>query len=264
MKSTRDVIGLPVLAVSEADIVARVFSTVVNPDEGKVDFLLLEGDEWFLEKKCIAYSDIVAIGKNSVIVEKAADIQPVTLFEQALKLLREESKVLNSRVITRDGRLVGTVSEFYFNTASGEVTGCALIPRDSHKPAGIIPAAKIITFGRKYLVVAEDADTALEKEVEYDRGNGIGTSPPSPGIGLVTPPAAPTGELKATEPTAEKDPPEMFSEKQRRFLIGKRVNKTVIDADGNIVATEGTVITEDIINRAVRVDKYVDLTMHVK
>lgn len=66
------------------------------------------------------------------------------------------------------------------------------------------------------------------------------------------------------EPLGEKDPLELFSEKQRQYLTGKKAGKTIVDAKGNIIITEGATITEDIIEHALKADKYVELTMFVE
>ncbi len=252
MKRTKDLVGLPVFAVAEGDFVTQVYSTVVDPAEGKIEYLLLEGDQWYMEKKCIAFSEITAIGANALTTEKAANVKQVTQVEKAVKLISQETNILNTGIMTRDGRLLGTVSEFFFDEATGAIAGFELLPPESAEPAGIIPAAQVITIGKKYLVVKENADTSLEKEP--------GKLTPSSNA------AAPAAPAKAQEaaPAQNKDPLEVFGEKQRQYLIGKKVSKTIIDANGNIVASEGTIITEEIINRAVRVDKYVELTMQVE
>lgn len=266
MKKSRELTSLPVLAIVEGDFVAKVHSPVINPAEGKINYLLLDGDQWFLEKKAIAYNDIAAIGNNAVTTEKAVNVKPVSKFENAVKLLQNEANVLHSRVMTKDGRMVGTVSEFFFDETSGKIIGCELTPEGGNEPAGVIPAAKIVTFGQKYLIVAEDADTSLEKEPGDHSGEPVNPNPPGAAEDTDTEPdTAPAPEESASETeTQPQDPLELFSEKQRRYLLGKKVSKTIIDANGNIVATEGTVITEDIINRAMRVDKYVELTMFVE
>ncbi|HBX23084.1 MAG TPA: hypothetical protein DEF34_05565 [Desulfotomaculum sp.] len=265
MKQTRDLIGLPVFAVAEGDFVARVYAPVINPTEARIEYLLLEGDQWFLEKKCIAFSDVTAVGANALTTEKEANVKPVSQFGQTVKLLEKETKVLNAGVMTRDGRLLGTVSEFFFDESSGKITDCELLSQDSTEPAGIIPAAQIITIGQKYLVVAENTDLFLEKEpgTGQPKADSITLSPPVD-TNHETAPASPVQTQDDAGSVGEKDPLELFSEKQRQYLIGKIVSKTIIDANGNIVVSEGTVITEDIIDRALRVDKYVDLTMFVE
>jgi len=262
MKQTKDLIGLPVFAVDEGDFVAQVYSTVVNPAEGKIEYLLLEGDQWYMEKKCIAFSDITAIGANALTTEKAANVKQVTQIEKAVKLIGQETNVLNTGVMTRDGRLLGTVPEFFFDETTGAIAGCELLPPDGAEPAGIIPAAQIITIGKKYLVVKEDTDTSLEQEPGAIQPETTHPGPlPQADSSHAAAPGSPAQEAA---PAREKDPLELFGEKQRQYLIGKTASKTIIDANGNIVASEGTVITEEIINRAVRVDKYVELTMHVE
>ncbi len=260
MRKSTELNGLPLLAIAEGDFIAKVYMPLVNPEEGKIDYLLLDGEEWFLEKKAIAFGDISAIGTNAVTTEKSDNVKPVSKFEHAVKLLQNEIRVLGCRVMTRDGRMVGTVSEFFFDETSGKITGCELTPENNDKPAGVIPASKIVTFGRRYLVVAEDADTTLEKEP-----GGNGSDPMQLPVPELPEDPATEEPGESVEPgEQQKDPLELFSEKQREYLIGKKAGKTIIDSSGNIVVSEGTTITEDVIDRAMRVDKYIELTMYVE
>lgn len=263
LKKTRELIGMPVLAVAEGDFVARVDSAIINPAERRIEYLLLNGKQWWMEKKCITFSDI-KVGANAITIKMAADVKPVTQFGQAVKLLQDEAKELNPEVMTRDGRLLGTVGEFYFDESSGKITDYSLMPPGSIEPAGIIPAVKIITFSKRYLVVLEDTGTTLEKEPGTGRRETENPTLPAP---ETIPDFTPDSSVIAQNVTGsdeEKDPLELFSEKQRQYMIGKKAGKTIIDANGNIVVSEETVITEDIIDRALRVDKYVELTMFVE
>jgi len=257
LKKSKELINLPVLAIKEGDFISRVHSLIINPSEGRIDYLLLEGEHWYLEKNVLDFNQISAIGNNAVTTEKSANVEPVSKSDGAVELLQKEVFVLNSRVMTRDGRFIGTVTEFIFDENTGKINGCELTPNGG-EPAGVIPADKIITFGKKYLIVTEDVESLIAEEASDAEASA--TPEPAPVIEEAVEDNPALDDVSAEE----EDPLAVFSAKQRQYLIGKKVSKTIIDANGNIVVSEGSVITEDIIERALRVDKYVELTMFVE
>ncbi|SFH24790.1 Uncharacterized protein YrrD, contains PRC-barrel domain [Desulfotomaculum arcticum] len=257
MKKSKDVLNLPVMAITEGDLIGKAHSLLINPNNGTIDYLLLEGEKWYLEKYTLAFSDVSAIGHNAVTTEKKANIQLVSQVENAVKLLESHVPVLGSRIMTSDGLLIGKVTEIFFDEHTGEIKGCELTAEGESEPAGIIPVAKIITYGQKYLIVNEDANIALTSDLQEQED----TTPVQPTPAKVQ---TATENQTADKDDETEDPLKIFGEKQREYLIGKKVSKTIIDSNGNIVAAEGTVITEEVIEQAMRVDKYVELTMFVK
>lgn len=55
---------------------------------------------------------------------------------------------------------------------------------------------------------------------------------------------------------------ELFEERQRQHLLGKRVTKTIYDSSGQAIALEGDIITEQIIDNAKRSGKLIELVMN--
>jgi len=255
MKKSNALTGLPVLAIADGAMVSMVLAPLINQQEGKIAYLLLDGQAWFLEKRVLKFEDIAAIGEDAVTTETAANVKPVSTAPQAVKILQHNTTLINTKVITRDGRLVGTAGEFYFDEKSGIITGCELVPGDGQEPIGVIPAAQIKTYGQSYLVVAEDYQ--LHPGTPPDRQEVV--IPPKPALSQ-----AQEADRRTEESSGEEDPLTLFSTKQRQYLIGKKASRTIIDANSNIIIAEGSVITEDVIERARQVDKYVELTMFVE
>jgi len=54
----------------------------------------------------------------------------------------------------------------------------------------------------------------------------------------------------------------LFEERQRRYLLGRKVTKTILDRKGEVIVEEGTEITESIIDTARREGKMVQLVMN--
>lgn len=56
----------------------------------------------------------------------------------------------------------------------------------------------------------------------------------------------------------------MFEDRQRQYLIGRTVTKTIEDAGGNVIISEGQLITNEIIEAAKQSGKFIELFMNNK
>lgn len=56
----------------------------------------------------------------------------------------------------------------------------------------------------------------------------------------------------------------LFEEKQKEFLIGRKVTRTVKDRTGNVLLSQGEVITEEAINNAKNAGKLIEIVMNNK
>ena len=65
-------------------------------------------------------------------------------------------------------------------------------------------------------------------------------------------------------PVASDDAAQLFEEKQRRYLLGKRVNRRITAADGSVIIEQGSEITEEILQRIREEDKMIELTMNLR
>ncbi|RYD03740.1 hypothetical protein N752_18505 [Desulforamulus aquiferis] len=52
--------------------------------------------------------------------------------------------------------------------------------------------------------------------------------------------------------------------KPKPYLVGRVVLTDILAEDGNIIAQSGDIVTQEMIERAVAADKYVDLTLNTR
>jgi len=74
-------------------------------------------------------------------------------------------------------------------------------------------------------------------------------------------------ESAVPEPEPEPDESSMtaaqlFEYKQKQYLLGKRVTKTIYSQSGEIIVQAGDIITESVIDTAKREGKLIDLVMN--
>ena len=84
------------------------------------------------------------------------------------------------------------------------------------------------------------------------------------GVGCPTDTTPLLGDAGVYWRAATDDAAQLFEEKQRRYLLGKRVNRRITSADGSVIIEQGSEITEEILQRIREEDKMIELTMNLR
>lgn len=254
MKKTKQYLSLPVMGVENGEQLGKVEGLLVNPGTGRIDYVLLDRQFWYGEMRALPYDAVLGIGEFALTTRNGQEIAPVGAQPEVITLLDKDVKVINAGVMTRSGELVGVVTEYYIDEKTGKVAGCELSQSGNGGIAGIIPAEKIITFGSKYIVIEDNPETFL--------GQDMSDQP-----GVTAQPRVEQSEGVAGQETAgsaePEDPVELFELRQRQFLLGKKAVRKITGPGGRIIVEEGARITEEIIEKALAADKYIELTMNV-
>ena len=171
---------------------------------------------------------------------------------QARELLAAGVKVIGTRTLTRSGHMGGKVVEIVIDE-SGRINTCEVEENIGERI--MIPVQQIVTFGKDVLIVNEAMDPSGRSTLGMRQPAAASYAAPEPSA----PPASP-----APAPAASDDAAQLFEEKQRRYLLGKRVNRRIAAADGSVIIEQGGEITEEVLQRIREEDKMIELTMNLR
>lgn len=249
VKKSNEILGLPVLSIAEATDHGRVQGLVINPDERAVDFFVLEPEAWYQEARLVAAGDVMGIGEDALTVESKAQIVPVSANATALELLRKDVRVVGTKLLTRAGKFIGTVSEIGIDATTGKIMGYEWVPNGADAPAGVIPASAVVTLGKDLIVVANEfQDKVLPSFEAVEQGT---SAPQTQALASGTVPSSPGA-----------DPLQLFEAKQKQYLIGRKILARIVADDGQVIAEQGDTVTQEVIDKAVAADKYVELALN--
>ncbi|MFZ5642973.1 MAG: PRC-barrel domain-containing protein [Bacillota bacterium] len=248
MKKTQQVLGLPVIAISSGDQLGSVTGIVVNPEQGKVECLLVDRENWYGEMRTLPYGLVLGIGEFAVTISQSGDVSPVSSNSDLVSLLDRNIQVIKAGVMTRSGQYIGSISEFVLDEKSGKILGCEIV---SEEGSGfVVPGDKVVTYGAKFIVIEDGFENYRLNELTEAKAETAPKPAPAP--------------VKAKEKAAPPvDPVEVFESRQRQYLAGKKATKKIVGTGGLVIVNEGDVITEEIIEKALSMDKYIELTMNV-
>ncbi len=251
MKKTQDIIGLPVFAIVDGREVGQVKDLVINPEEGSVEYLLVNGGNWYVGAKVLPYRAVTGIGVHAVTTESENLLTNLNESTNASVLLQRNIKVKGTRVLTKKGNLLGVVSEYEIDENTGKITSLEFKPLDGEGETAVIKANQVLTFGKDVLVVEDklgELGTARRSAAAQEKTWAEAEQPvtPQPDAGK--------------ESTAAR----LFVERQRQFLMGKRVIQEIKDDSGNVIIPEGVVIDEGILDVAEAHGKLIELSQNIK
>ncbi|MGG6431045.1 PRC-barrel domain-containing protein [Anoxybacillus sp. D401a] len=248
MKSSTQVIGLPVISIQNGVQLGQVKSLVVNPEKGTIDFLIVDQENWEISMKAIPFRNVIGIGEFAVTVEEERAVLDLNVIPIANELVNKKIAIKQAKVMTRKGQLLGEATEFYIDEETGQITGIEVqIGNESR----IVRADHVITYGKELLIVHEDAQQTVASDVsELLPLKGTQVEP------LIEQIAPKTVETELDE----------LRQKQMDMLTGKRVLKDIVDANGQIFIAKDTILTKEHIIRAQEEgpDVVIELSMNVE
>lgn len=250
MKRSEELLGLSVISIEDGKEMGRVSDYVINPEKGLVEYLIIDEGVKYIGIKVLPFKMVEGVGEYAVTVQNATSVTAISDQPEIKSLLEKDVRLNGTRVLTRKGMLIGTVSEFLIDDeAGGKIAGCELSPADNTEKK-IIPSEQIVTFGKDILVVnAGIENTATQPVVAKE-----------PEEQTVT-------EENITEKSNKEEPSDaakMFEQRQRKYLIGRKVSKRIETDNGELIAEEGQVITEELLDKAKDAGKFSELSMNTK
>lgn len=227
MKTSIEMLGLPIISIAEGEEIGKVKSLVINPEKGSIDFITIEHEDWQVSVKAIPFKKVVGIGEYAVTIEGENSIIDLNEIPIANQLVNKKIKITDAKVMTRKGELLGTVSEFFANEENGIVIGMQVHLANQDV---ILPAETVLTFGKDILVVSEDASSRYLESAEQ----------------LLV---SSQEEQKAAGEVSTLDGDALKS-KQIELLQGKKLLQDVTDNKGDILFAKGSILTKDDIEKA--------------
>ncbi len=237
MKKSQEIIGLPVFSIIDGMKLGRVEELVINPEAGKVDFILISNGNRYADARVLPYNFVMGVGADAVTTESEKQLSSINENTSAANLIMKNISVKGNRVLTNKGNLIGIVSEYEIDEQNGKITQLEYKTIPDESQIEVIQAENVVTYGLDVIVIKEMTGTDSKFVQDAD------TSKDTP---------------------LYSDSTSLFKERQKQYLLGKKVIQDIKDADGVVIIPEGTIVTEEICNIAENKGKFVELSQCTK
>ena len=195
MKTSAEILGLPVISITEGRELGMSKTLLIDAKNGAVAAITIEDDDWYRGVKLIPFESVIAVGADAITITNSENILTLEDAVDFENLLDENVRIIGTKAITKAGTIQGSVSEIYIGD-DGKVVQCEISDPQGNFLDNI-SAEQISIFGKQVTVI--------------DSGSVAATV--SPAMPAAETPAAPAFEATPTfaeppvaEPVAEAAP----------------------------------------------------------
>lgn len=297
MKKSLEILGLPVISITEGRELGLSKSLLIDAKNGTVAAITIEDESWYRGVKLLPYSSVIAIGNDAVTVISSENILTLEDAGDYESMLDANIKIIGTKAITKSGTIQGNVVEIFVGE-NGKIEKCEIEASDGSLSE--ITADQVSIFGKQVTVIDSDLEKKndiIVEEPEAEAAPEIKEEPEAPAAEeepeieeeLETEvEEEPEEELEIEEePEAEEEPepePEpapapiqaakndqakaladrATEERHRRFLLGKTATRTISMDNGIVIVEAGASITEEVLQKAKLANKFIELSMNVQ
>ena len=191
MKKSIEIIGLPVISITEGRELGMSKTLLIDAKNGTIAAITIEDEDWYRGVKLLPYSSVIAIGEDAVTVTNSENSLTLEDAGDYEAMMDANIKIIGTKAITKSGTIQGKVVEIYVGD-NGKIEKCEIEARDGSLSE--ITSDQISIFGKQVTVI----DSDLEKKTEL-------IAPKAPAEAVAAPKAEekPAAEPKAEAPKAE-------------------------------------------------------------
>lgn len=297
MKKSVEILGLPIISITEGRELGMSKTLLIDAKNGSVAAITIEDADWYRGVKLIPYESVIAIGDDAVTVTNSENILTLDAAGDYESLLDENIRVIGTKAITKTGTIQGQVSELYIGD-NGKIEKCEITAPDGSSSE--IDCDQISIFGKQVTVIDPDAQKKTElkaaapaisaaPKVEAPKAAApVAEVKPEPKAEApkaeAAKPAAPATPKAAPAPTKPEPKKEAIApkaapaadiakqtaadkateERHRRFLLGKKAARDIQMDNGIFIVKAGQEITEEVLQKAKLANKFIDLSMNIQ
>ncbi|HAA25116.1 MAG TPA: hypothetical protein DCE11_03205 [Ruminiclostridium sp.] len=293
MKKSQQIIGLPIISISDGNEVGKVKNIIINSEKGTIDYFVVDSGIQALSTRVIPTTNVLGIGEYAMTILNPEAISDISKIPAAIDLLQKNITVKETKVLTKKGSLIGETGDIFIDVDNGcLIVGIEYIADITQKKVRIIPRSSVITYGKSLLVVEDDVhDKLCDDPSSLAERIGLDFSASTADVagytegsqtGLeeeyisndfwqepqkqVTEESAYTisggAQQEAEKTETRSSAAELFEERQRQYLRGRKATRLITDNIGNTIINAGETITDEIIDRAKQSGKLVELVMN--
>lgn len=262
MKKSVDILGLPIISITEGRELGISKSLLMDAQNGTVAALIIEDEDWYRGVKVLPYNSVIAIGDDAITITNSENILKVNEATEYEPLLTANIRIIGTKAITKSGTIQGSVTEIVIGD-DGKVAKCEIT--SPSKEITEVTADQVSIFGKQVTII--DSETPAKKPETAPSAAQAAEKVAAPAPEAVKPKeeAPVAAPAPAPAPAAPKQPVDKAAEERhRRFLLGKKASRRITTDNGIVIIESGAEITEEVLQKAKLANKFVELSMNIQ
>ena len=189
MKKSVDILGLPVISITEGRELGMSKTLLIDAPNRVVAAITIEDEDWYRGVKLIPYDNVIAVGEDAVTINNSENILTLDAAGDFETLLDDNIRVIGTKAITRTGVIQGNITEIFIGE-DGSIEKCEITTPEGSTSE--VTADQVSIFGKEVTVISPEGDAG--KKID------AAAAPAAPAV------TAPAAQEAAVEPVAEAAP----------------------------------------------------------
>jgi uncharacterized protein YrrD len=261
MRKGNEIIGKTVVSYNTGRRIDIVKDLIFDQNSNRLlGFLIKEGG-WFSSPRVLLLSDVLAIGADAIIISSKDNIFEAKQVPAIARILEYNNVLKGTRILTTDGRNLGTMVDLYFDDKTGMVEGYEVsggMFADAYSGRSFVPTPKTFKIGKDVAFVPVETALLMEEQV-----GGIKAAMQSAGEKVQDTMHSTNeklqdvgGKIKESSSTLSQNLSGQFNSTLAGRAVeeakGHRVRQFVRSDDGFIIAAPGQIVGDSVIKFAQR------------
>jgi len=168
MRNGKAMLGKPVVAYDSGEEFRTIIDLIFDQEKNQLLGFLVDEGGWFSNALVLPLKSIQAIGADAVIVASRDTIAPASEFPEIQSILKRDNILKGTRIMTVDGRDLGTMEDLYFDDSTGAIEGYEVsggIFADAYSGRSFVPAPDTLKIGEDIAFVPAETAALMEEQV---------------------------------------------------------------------------------------------------
>jgi uncharacterized protein YrrD len=123
MRKGSDLIGKPIIAFDSGERLENIEDLLFDQNSNQLLGFLVDEGGWFSTARVLPLENVQSIGQDAIIVPSKNTIVNATQVPAINRILERNNVLKGTRIMTTDGRDLGTMADLYFDERTGQVEG---------------------------------------------------------------------------------------------------------------------------------------------
>ncbi len=274
MRRGTDLIGKIVVAYNTGERIERIQDLIFDQQSDRLLGLLVDDGSLFRSARVIPFAQVQAIGLNAVIVPSKAAVVKIKKAPEIRAIVKRNNVLKGTRILTTNGRDLGTMIDLYFDEQTGVVEGYEVsggLFADAYSGRSFVPANNTLKIGENFAFVSIETADLMQEQVGGFKGaiqtasNRIQDTTAAANQKLQKVGEIATEKLQETTEVVSRQLQDVNqvattsmtnaiidSTAQKAFVVGQIADRDVFALDGSVLVMRGQTVTRSIADEAER------------
>jgi uncharacterized protein YrrD len=265
MLKGKEIIGKSIVSYETGQKFDRVKDLIFDQDSGRLLGFLIDEYGWFSSARVLMLKDVQVIGPDALIVPSRDTVVKASDNPEINRIVLHNNVLDGTRIMTTDGRTLGTMVDLYFDERTGEIEGYEVsggVFSDAYSGRSFVPAPQAFKIGEDVAFVPPQTAQLMEEQVGgikaavQNASEKVQETAQDTGGKLQEFGAAASERVKDTTQTAGEKLGEarrgatssitntvIQPEEQKTYVTGKTAKRSVIAPEGGTLVLEGQEVT---------------------